>query len=61
LGIGFVSARASTQAQDDGHLACVRLEGMDLFRDLYLAYRPQRIGDPLVARFLGFARSRMES
>jgi DNA-binding transcriptional LysR family regulator len=59
LGIGFVSARASAQAQDDGHLACVRLEGMDLFRDLYLAYRPQRTGDPLVARFLGFARSRM--
>ena len=59
LGMGFVSARASAQAQDDGHLACVRLEGMDLFRDLYLAYRPQRAGDPLVARFLGFARSRM--
>jgi DNA-binding transcriptional LysR family regulator len=59
LGIGFVSARASDQAQDDGHLACVRLEGMDLFRDLYLAYRPQLTGDPVVARFLAFARSRM--
>lgn len=57
LGIGFVSARASAQAQDDGHLACVRLEGLDLLRDLYLAYLPQRAGDPLVARFLNFARS----
>jgi DNA-binding transcriptional LysR family regulator len=58
LGIGFVSARASAQAQADGHLACVRLEGLDLFRDLYLAYLPKRAGDPLVARFLNFARSR---
>ncbi len=59
LGIGFVSARASAQAQEDGHVACVRLEGMDLVRDLYLAYRPERSGDPLVARFLSFVRSRV--
>jgi DNA-binding transcriptional LysR family regulator len=57
LGIGFVSARASAQAQADGHLACVRLEGIDICRDLYLAYLPQRAGDTLVARFLDFARS----
>ncbi len=44
-------------AQADGHLACVRLAGVDLHRDLYLAYLSQRLGDPLVARFLGFARS----
>jgi DNA-binding transcriptional LysR family regulator len=58
LGLGFVSARAATQAQADGHVACVRLAGVDLRRDLYLAYLPQRAGDPLVARFLDFARAR---
>jgi molybdate transport repressor ModE-like protein len=56
LGLGFVSARASAQAQADGHLACVRLAGVDLRRELFLAYLPQRAGDPLVARFLDFAR-----
>ncbi len=58
LGLGFVSARAAAPAQADGHLACVRLAGVDLRRDLYLAYLPQRAGDPLVARFLDFARAR---
>lgn len=58
LGLGFVSARASSQAQAGGRLACVGLQGVDLRRDLYLAYLPQRAGDPLVARFLDFARSR---
>jgi DNA-binding transcriptional LysR family regulator len=58
LGMGFVSARASWQAQADGHLACVGLENVDLRRGLYLAYLPQRVRDPLVARFLDFARSR---
>lgn len=57
LGLGFVSARAAAQAQADGHLACTRLAGVDLRRDLYLAYLPQRAGDPLVARFLEFART----
>jgi len=57
LGMGFVSARAAAQAQADGHLACVKLAGVDLHRDLYLAYLSQRVGDPLVARFLDFARS----
>jgi DNA-binding transcriptional LysR family regulator len=57
LGLGFVSARAAAQVQANGHLACVRLSGVDLGRDLYLAYVPQRSGDPLVARFLDFARS----
>ena len=60
LGLGFVSARASAQAQADGHLACVRLEGVDLRRDLYLAYLPQQSGDPLVARFLDFARAQFD-
>jgi DNA-binding transcriptional LysR family regulator len=56
LGLGFVSARAAAQAQADGHVACMALEGVDLRRDLYLAYQPQRIGDPLLARFLDFVR-----
>ncbi len=60
LGVGFVSARAAAQAQADGHLACVRLAGVDLRRDLYLAYLPQRIGDPLLARFVEFAHSFVE-
>jgi DNA-binding transcriptional LysR family regulator len=59
LGVGFVSARASTQAQADGRLACVGLEGVDLRRDLNLAYSVQRAGDPLVARFVDFARERL--
>jgi DNA-binding transcriptional LysR family regulator len=58
LGLGFVSARATEQARADHHLACVTLAGVDLSRDLYLAYLPQRTGDPLVARFLDFARAR---
>jgi len=58
LGLGFVSAWAAAQAQTDGHLACVGLEEVDLRRDLYLAYLPQRAGHPLVARFLDFARGR---
>jgi DNA-binding transcriptional LysR family regulator len=56
LGLGFVSERAAIQAMADGHLACTRLADIDLRRDLYLAYLPGRAGDPLVARFLDFAR-----
>jgi DNA-binding transcriptional LysR family regulator len=56
LGVGFVSARASVQAQADGHLACLALADVDLYRDLYLAYLPHRASDPLVAHFLDFAR-----
>jgi DNA-binding transcriptional LysR family regulator len=59
LGLGFVSARASWQAQADGRLACVGLDDVDLRRGLYLAYLPQRAGDPLVTRFLDFVRSRL--
>ncbi len=57
LGVGFVSARAAAQAQADGHLACVELAGVDLHRDLYLAYLARRAGDPLVAHFSDFARA----
>lgn len=57
LGIGFVSARAAAQAEQDGRLASLGLRGVDLNRSLYLAYLPQRGGDPLVARFLAFARA----
>jgi len=57
IGVGFVSARAAAQAQAHGRLACVRLAGVNLSRSLYLAYLPQRAGDPLVAHFLEFARA----
>lgn len=58
LGIGFVSARAAADAVTAGRVAWTRLAGVDLKRALYLAYLPQRIGDPLLARFMDFARSR---
>lgn len=57
LGLGFVSARAAAQAKADGHLACVGLKGVDLGRDLYLAYLPRWAGDPLLVRFLDYARA----
>jgi DNA-binding transcriptional LysR family regulator len=60
IGLGFVSARAATQAKVNGYLACVTLAGVDLGRELYLAFQPQRVGDPLVARFLSFARSQLK-
>ena len=61
LGLGFVSARAAARAHADGRLVCVRLDGVDLCRDLYLAYLPQRMADPMVAHFLAFTRSRYEA
>jgi DNA-binding transcriptional LysR family regulator len=57
LGLGFVSALAAAPLQEVGRLSCVRLQGVDLTRDLYLAYLPERIADPVVARFLQFART----
>ena len=57
LGVGFVSAWAAAQAVQDGRLASLALRGVDLRRSLYLAYLPQRAGDPLVAHFLAFARA----
>jgi DNA-binding transcriptional LysR family regulator len=56
LGIGFVSVRAADQAVQDGRLAVLSLRGVNLRRSLYLAYLPQRAGDPLLAHFLAFAR-----
>ena len=61
LGLGFVSARAASRAESDGHLACVRLAGVDLTRQLYLAVLPERVGDPLVARFMNFVQSQAAS
>lgn len=58
LGVGFVSARAAAHAQASGHLAIVRLHGIDLYRDLYLAYQRTRAHEPLIGRFAAFARSR---
>ncbi len=57
LGIGFVSARAAAHAVQDGRLASLGLRGVNLRRTLYLAYLPQRAGDPLLAHFLAFARA----
>lgn len=59
LGIGFVSARAAAQDQADGRLACLRLAGVDLRRDLYLAYLSRRAGDAAIARFVDVARARV--
>jgi DNA-binding transcriptional LysR family regulator len=58
LGLGFVSERAAAQSRLGGHIAYVRLAGVNLTRDLYLAYLPRRAGDPLVVHFLDFARAR---
>jgi DNA-binding transcriptional LysR family regulator len=57
LGMGFVSARAVAQAA--GLVVGVRLAGVDLRRHLYLAYLPQRAGDPAVARFMQFLRAQL--
>jgi len=59
LGVGFVSARASAQAQQDGHVACLGLEDVALQPDLYLACLPQRMGDPIPVRFLSFFRDQL--
>jgi DNA-binding transcriptional LysR family regulator len=61
LGLGFVSARAAARICSDGHLACVRLAGVDLTRSLYLAVLPERIGEPLIARFMDFAQAQIAS
>ena len=61
LGLGFVSARAAAQIEADGHLACVRLAGVDLTRSLCLAILPERMGDPLIARFIEFAQAQAAS
>jgi DNA-binding transcriptional LysR family regulator len=58
LGLGFVSDRAAANSQIGSRLAFVRLAGVNLARDLYLAYLPRRAGDPLVVHFLDFARAR---
>lgn len=65
LGVGFVSARALASAfhgdaQAAGELVSVSLEGIDLRRNLYLAYVSERVHNPVVVRFLNFARSQFE-
>ncbi len=57
LGIGFVSSIAAADAQAAGHLVCARVAGLNLQRELYLAYLPERTADPAVAHFLAFARA----
>lgn len=58
LGVGFVSARAAADALAAGRVAATGVAGVDLSRALYLAYLPHRIADPLLARFVEFARAR---
>jgi DNA-binding transcriptional LysR family regulator len=58
LGLGFVSARAAADARSAGRVWCASLAGVNLRRGLYLAFLPHRIGDPLLARFVDFARER---
>ena len=57
LGVGFASTLAAAPAQAAGHLACVRVAGLGLQRDLYLAYLPERLAEPAVAHFLAFTRA----
>ena len=52
LGIGFVSTRA---AESNG-LAMVHLGGIDIIRELYMAYDPARVSTGLHRAFLEFAR-----
>ena len=61
LGLGFVSARAAAQSEEEGRLVCVRLAGVDLSRSLYLAILPERMGNPLIARFIEFAQTQVAS
>ncbi len=61
LGLGFVSAMAAAPMQEVGRLGCVHLQGVNLSRDLHLVYLPERIADPVVARFLQFARTRFSN
>ncbi|HNS50224.1 MAG TPA: LysR family transcriptional regulator [Anaerolineae bacterium] len=56
LGIGFASALAAAPAQAAGRLTCVRVAGLGLQRDLYLAYLPERLAEPAVAHLLAFTR-----
>ena len=53
LGIGFVSALAAASEK----LPIVRIKGLDLTRDLYMAYEPGRVTSGLLKAFLAFARA----
>lgn len=53
LGIGFVSAHA---AASEG-LSTVSIRGIDLTRELYMAYEPGRVTSGLLKAFLAFARA----
>jgi DNA-binding transcriptional LysR family regulator len=52
LGIGFLSTHAA-MAND---LSMVRIKGLDLTRELYMAYEPARVATGLHQAFLDFAR-----
>jgi DNA-binding transcriptional LysR family regulator len=59
LGLGFVSTRAAAQSLAAGQLASVGLNGVDLGRDLYLAYLPQQISEPQVVHFMNSIRAQV--
>ena len=53
LGIGFVSVYAAASES----LPVVRIQGLDLTRELYMAYEPGRATSGLLRAFLAFARA----
>ncbi len=57
LGVGFVSSRAAAHSTAAGRLACLRLEGVDLRRSLYLARPSRPPGSRAIQAFLDFARA----
>jgi DNA-binding transcriptional LysR family regulator len=56
LGIGFVSSRSVVQRVAAGRLACLRVEGLNLRRPLYLACLDPVAGSRPVQVFLAFVR-----
>ncbi len=53
LGIGFVSTHATSSEK----LSVVRIQGVDLTRELYMGYEPGRVTSGLLRTFLAFART----
>lgn len=54
LGIGFMS----THAARSGDLSVIRVSGLDLTRELYIAYEPGRVQTGSCQAFLDFVRAR---
>lgn len=58
LGIGFVSQRAIVRVPPAERLLTVKIEGLNLTRDLFIVYRAAHISAPPVSTFLTFLRRR---